>query len=182
MMSPPGSLGGARPKASFRADDGMLWIGKFPAHNDRWDIGRWELVMNRLAQSSGISVPPCEVLKLSNETTFTAQRFDRTQPGRRRLFASAMTLAGKRDHDPASYIDIAEAIVQYGDPKANKLEHALALDDANHAPDLDVVRQTSAYYRVKPGPPRRSHKRCSRSSRNGERWPRSANATTMRST
>ena len=95
----------------------MLWIAKFPGHNDRWDVGVWELVLNRLAKSARISVPPSDSLKLSDETTFTAQRFDRTQPGGRRLFASAMTLAGKRDRDPASYVDIAEAIVQHGDPR-----------------------------------------------------------------
>jgi len=199
LVGPGSSLGGARPKANFRADDGMLWIAKFPSHNDQWDVGVWELVLNRLAKSARISVPRSNSLKLSDETTFTAQRFDRTQPGGRRLFASAMTLVGKHDHDPASYVDIAEAIVQHGDPRTisddleqlfrrvvfnvvtahrddhlrnhgflgtprgwrlspafdlnpipSKPEHALALDGADHAPDLDSVRQTSSYYRVKP--------------------------------
>ena len=35
-------------------------------------------------------------------------------------------------------------------PIPSKPEHTLTLDGADHAPDLDSVRQTSPYYRVKP--------------------------------
>ena len=48
LVAPGSSLGGARPKANFRADDGMLWIAKFPGHNDRWTF-----VLGACAESFG---------------------------------------------------------------------------------------------------------------------------------
>ena len=47
--------------------------------------------------------------------TFLARRFDREGNGRR-LFASAMTMLGKRDREPSSYAEIAEAIDLNGAP------------------------------------------------------------------
>lgn len=198
LIAPGSSLGGARPKANFRADDGTLWIAKFPSRGDDWDVGGWEHVMNQLAGTAGISVPMSGLLELAEgHRTFTAKRFDRTSGGRR-LYASAMTLVGKRDLESASYLEIAEAITRYGDPGAihedleqlfrrvvfnvitahrddhlrnhgflaNKggwrvspafdlnplptsMEHAIAIDEGDHAPSLDVVRKTAEYYRVK---------------------------------
>ncbi len=110
LLAPGSSLGGARPKASFRADDGSLWMAKFPSHNDLWDVGTWEFILNQLARSAGISVPDSRLLKLGTDRcTFAAQRFDRVGASRR-LYASALTLVGKQDHDPSSYLEIAEAM------------------------------------------------------------------------
>lgn len=39
LIAPGTSLVGARPKASFSEVDGSLWIGKFPAREDRYDDG-----------------------------------------------------------------------------------------------------------------------------------------------
>jgi serine/threonine-protein kinase HipA len=118
LIAPGSSLGGARPKANFRGDDGELWIAKFPSRNDDWDVGSWEYVLNRLGQAAGISVPGSGLLALTKgHRTFTAKRFDRVSSGRR-LYTSAMTLVGKRDLESASYLEIAEAITRYGDPSA----------------------------------------------------------------
>ena len=46
-------------------------------------------------------------------STFAARRFDRAT-GTRRLYASAMTMTGKRDREDASYLDIALAVADYG--------------------------------------------------------------------
>jgi serine/threonine-protein kinase HipA len=201
LVAPGSSLGGARPKANFRAGDGALWIAKFPSRNDAWDVGAWEFALHQLAGAAGISVPRTDLLELADgHRTFTARRFDRT-PGGRRLYASAMTLVGRRDNEPASYPEIAEAIAQYGsgdrgaidgdleqlfrravfnvlagnrddhlrnhgflgDPRGWRLspafdmnpvptgsEHAIALDEGDHTPDVEVVRRTAGYYRIKP--------------------------------
>jgi len=201
LVAPGSSLGGARPKANFRADDGMLWIAKFPSRDDSWDVGAWELVLNRMAGEAGISVPESRLLELTEgHRTFTARRFDRTGAGRR-LYASAMTLVGRRDNERASYPEIAEAIAQHGsadrnainedleqlfrrtvfnvitahrddhlrnhgflgtprgwrlapafdlNPVPTKPEHTIALDEWDHTPDLDLVRRTAGYYRIKP--------------------------------
>src|SRR5690606_4885420 len=54
LLAPGSSLGGARPKASFTDEDGRLWIAKFPARDDRHDVGAWEYVLQRLAAAAGI--------------------------------------------------------------------------------------------------------------------------------
>jgi len=117
LVAPGSSLGGARPKATFHADDGQLWMAKFPSASDEWDVAAWEFVLHRLAAESGISVPTARLVTLAGKRrTFLAQRFDRTG-GSRHLYASAMTLTGRRDHDTdASYLDIAQAITQFGQP------------------------------------------------------------------
>lgn len=116
LVAPGSSLGGARPKANFLGDDGVLWIAKFPSREDRHDVGGWEYVVTRLAADAGIDVPEIRLLRLgSTYRTFCARRFDRLG-GARRLSASAMTLVGKSDHENASYLDVAQAIVKLVDP------------------------------------------------------------------
>jgi serine/threonine-protein kinase HipA len=110
LITPGSSLGGARPKANYQELDGTLWIAKFPSRSDRLDSGAWEYVYVRLAATAGIAVPAVQLLSLGRGgRTFATKRFDRSAAGRR-LFASAMTLTGKADGDPASYLDIAAAI------------------------------------------------------------------------
>ena len=114
LVAPGSSLGGARPKTTFTLEDGTLWMAKFPSRNDRHDVGAWEFVLNQLAARAGIVVPDTRLLRLAGEHhTFAARRFDRDGAARR-LFASAMTLVGKRDRDEASYLDIALAIADHG--------------------------------------------------------------------
>jgi len=117
LVAPGSSLGGARPKASF-LDEGDLWIAKFPSREDRHDVGAWEYLVAELAARAGIDVPERTLLRLGvAHRTYCARRFDRVGP-QRRLFASAMTLAGKRDNEDAGYLDIARAIVEHGAPAA----------------------------------------------------------------
>jgi serine/threonine-protein kinase HipA len=110
LLAPGSPLGGARPKTSFRLEGGALWLAKFPSHNDRRDVGAWEFVLNELARRAGIRVPESRLMRFAGlYHTFVARRFDRVGSSRR-LFASAMTLVGRRDRDPSSYVEIAEAI------------------------------------------------------------------------
>lgn len=116
LLAPGSSLGGARPKATFLGDDGALWMAKFPSRMDRHDVGACELVFNDLAARAGIAVPDHRLLALgAGHRTFVARRFDRA-PGTRRLYASAMTMASRRDRDDAGYLDIALAIADHGAP------------------------------------------------------------------
>jgi serine/threonine-protein kinase HipA len=113
LVAPGSSLGGARPKANFR-DDESLWIAKFPSRTDSRDMAACEWVLNELAAASGIEVPEHRLLKLGRgHRTFAARRFDRIG-GSRRMYASAMTMLSRRDREPASYLDIALAIADYG--------------------------------------------------------------------
>lgn len=117
LVAPGSSLGGSRPKANYE-DQGELWIAKFPSREDRHDVGAWEHLVSLLAARAEIDVPETRLLALgSSYRTFCAKRFDRLGGGRR-LYASAMTLTGRRDHEDASYLDIARAIAELGDPVA----------------------------------------------------------------
>lgn len=110
LIAPGASLGGARPKASFRDTDGTLWLAKFPSREDRRDVGLWEYLAFQLSLAAGIDMPPARVLKLSPRGhTFAVQRFDRT-PASRRLYTSAMTRLARSESEGASYLDIVDAI------------------------------------------------------------------------
>jgi len=116
LVAPGSSLGGARPKANLTGEDGQLWIAKFPAADDDYDVALWEKLLHDLARQAGISVPPSRHLAVGQGYhTFLVQRFDRKE-GNRRFFASAMTMLGRTDTEDASYLEIAEFIATYGEP------------------------------------------------------------------
>ena len=127
LLAPGSSLGGARPKAGVRNEDGSLWIAKFPSREDRYDMGVWEMIVNELAQMAGLNVVHA-IAKTFNSKhhTFLSRRFDRTTNGKRLHFASAMTLLGYSDgvsfKDGASYLEIAEFITQKGANVVHDLE------------------------------------------------------------
>ncbi len=119
LIAPGGSLGGARPKASVVDPDGHLWIAKFPSVRDDYNVGAWELVVHSLARACELNVAEAAAHRFANaHHTFLVQRFDRTATGRRLHFASAMTLAGRKDGDDASngasYLEIARILMDHG--------------------------------------------------------------------
>ena len=126
LFAPGTSLGGARPKASVRDEEGALCIAKFPSRQDIRDVGAWELVAHRLAEQAGIRVPPTRALRMAESpyTTFLAKRFDRTIAGRRLPFVSAMTLTQRKDGEPgASYLELVDLLQSRGaDTRADCLE------------------------------------------------------------
>jgi serine/threonine-protein kinase HipA len=127
LISPGGSLGGARPKAGVVDPEGHLWIAKFPSPRDEADIGGWEYTVHALALRAKLTTSSSAAQKFSSRHhTFLAKRFDRTAGGERRHFASAMTLLGCSDGDDASsgvgYLQIAEFIVRHGAQAAVDLE------------------------------------------------------------
>lgn len=114
LLAPGASLGGARPKASFRDTDGQLWLAKFPSMEDRYDIGRWEYLARLLAIDAGIDMPEARLLPLSGRGhTYAVKRFDRT-PDSRRAFASALTMLDVDDSESSSYLDLVEVIETQG--------------------------------------------------------------------
>lgn len=113
LVAPGSSLGGARPKANVRMQDGRLWIAKFPSRQDTYDIGAWEAVTMTLAQQCGIEVAPFVVKRFSGQySTFLTRRFDRDAMGGRIHFTSAMTMLGYQDGgaDGCSYLELADWI------------------------------------------------------------------------
>ncbi|MGH7593321.1 MAG: type II toxin-antitoxin system HipA family toxin, partial [Gemmatimonadales bacterium] len=93
LFAPGSSLGGARPKASVREQDGHLAIAKFPRHDDDFNTVVWEAVALALAKASGIAVPDGRVETVGNKPVLLVRRFDRD--GARRIpFLSAMSMLG----------------------------------------------------------------------------------------
>ena len=124
LIAPGRSLGGARPKASVVDEQRRLWIAKFPSANDDIDIGGWESVVHALALRAGIQTTEARRQRFgSKHHTFLSRRFDRVGEGQRIHFASAMTLLERSDGEVgASYLDLAQVIIQQGAHPARDLE------------------------------------------------------------
>jgi serine/threonine-protein kinase HipA len=103
-------LGGARPKASVRLDDGSLAIAKFPHAGDEWDVMAWEAAALDLLEGAGIRVPERRLTHVGERSVLVLRRFDRTSAGARIGYISAMTATGSVDGENRDYADIAEAM------------------------------------------------------------------------
>lgn len=103
-------LGGARPKASVRLEDGGLAIAKLPHSSDQWDVMAWEATMLDLLESAGIQTPQRRLVTIGERSVLLLRRFDRTSAGHRRGYISAMTATGSQDGEHRDYADIAEAV------------------------------------------------------------------------
>lgn len=103
-------LGGARPKASVRLEDGSLAIAKFPHGSDQWDVMAWEATALDLMESAAIRTPRRRLTRVGERSVLILRRFDRTDTGRRIGYISAMTALGGADGEHRDYADIAEAI------------------------------------------------------------------------
>lgn len=119
LLAPGSSLGGARPKASIRDQDGCLAIAKFPRKDDEFNVVLWEAVALSLAAKAGIKVPDWRIEKVLQQPVLILKRFDRRgqagEPSQQRVpFLSAMTMLNAQDNEQHSYLEIAYAITQYG--------------------------------------------------------------------
>lgn len=120
LLAPGSSLGGARPKASVRDLDGALALAKFPKASDDYPVVRWEMVAIELARRAGLRVPDARLEEVAGRQVLVVSRFDRM--GATRIpFLSAMTLLGAADGDQRSYLEIADALQQYGARAASDL-------------------------------------------------------------
>ncbi|MGO4871631.1 MAG: type II toxin-antitoxin system HipA family toxin [Roseiarcus sp.] len=113
LLAPGSSLGGARPKASVVDKDGQLAIAKFPQHGDLIRVGLWEAVALTLAAQAGLPTPEWRIEKAADRDVLLLRRFDRRSE-LRIPFLSAMSLLDAADNEPHSYMEIADALRQYG--------------------------------------------------------------------
>lgn len=141
-------LGGARPKASVRDDQGVAWLGKFSSRKDAFDVPTVEFATLRLAAEAGLRVPPTGVRQVGQRKALLVRRFDRywAMPGERidsgldllhmqpapgrvehRLgFVSALTLLAchETESPTKAYSDIAQAIRRYCHPSVIRADNA----------------------------------------------------------
>ncbi|MBQ68878.1 phosphatidylinositol kinase [Candidatus Saccharibacteria bacterium] len=114
------ALGGARPKANVRDDDGALWIAKFPSEKDYRGLTEIEAATVFMAGLCNIRAPETKITEVGSKKVMLIRRFDRfAQEGTsgigRTQFNSALTFLGCADSDnnTKSYTDIADAIKRY---------------------------------------------------------------------
>jgi serine/threonine-protein kinase HipA len=113
LLAPGSSLGGARPKASVREKDGQLAIAKFPKKDDEYAAVEWEFVALELARRAGLDVPDFRLENIAKRAVIILRRFDRA--GKTRIpFLSAMSMIGAGDNEAHSYLELMDALRQYG--------------------------------------------------------------------
>jgi serine/threonine-protein kinase HipA len=138
------ALGGARPKAGVRDEQGVLWLAKFDTEKDPFDIPRVERASLELARRAGMQVPQLFVRSLGNRQVMFIRRFDRNwalqgdapapglpwvdfleqapAPGaleHRLGFVSGLTLLGcdESESPQKSYVELADAVRAYCHPE-----------------------------------------------------------------
>lgn len=134
------ALGGARPKASVRDEQGLLWLAKFASRHDAFDVPGIECAALQLAAEAGLRVPQVRTLNLGEQRIMLIRRFDRywlppgssllpdedvwaalPGPGReehRLGFVSGLTLVAcdESESPTKSYADLAQAIRRHAHP------------------------------------------------------------------
>ena len=116
LVHPGTSLGGARPKAGVMDSDGNLYVAKFPSRNDDYDVALWEHHSHLLAKAAGVNAASTSTIQAGQKYhALLSKRFDRLPDGRRKHFASALTLLGLTDGCDAKsgngYLDIVDFIL-----------------------------------------------------------------------
>ncbi|VTU23196.1 putative DNA-binding transcriptional regulator [Variovorax sp. PBL-E5] len=76
QLDPGTSMGGARPKATIE-DAQSLWLGKFPARDDRFNLQRVEFATLDLARRCGLNVTQARLQSVGGSDVLMLQRFDR---------------------------------------------------------------------------------------------------------
>ncbi len=75
-LDPGTSMGGTRPKATIE-DAQCLWLGKFPAKDDRFNLQRIEFATLDLAHRCGLNVTQSRLQTVGDSDVLMLQRFDR---------------------------------------------------------------------------------------------------------
>lgn len=113
ILAPGSSLGGARAKASVLDLQGQLSIAKFPQADDAYPVMQWEAVALDLARRAGIEVPTWRLEQVADRRALLLRRFDRDGDARV-PFLSAMSMLGAADNEDHSYLEIIDALRQFG--------------------------------------------------------------------
>lgn len=126
---PGTSMGGARPKATIE-DGQCLWLGKFPAKDDRFNLQRVEFATLDLARRCGLNVSQAQLQSVGHCDVLMLRRFDReyAQSGYLRFgLVSGLTVLNcgdsHLDRDRWSYPLLADNLRRWSDkPEADCAE------------------------------------------------------------
>lgn len=121
QLDPGTSMGGARPKATIE-DAQSLWLGKFPARDDRFNLQRVEFATLDLAHRCGLNVTHARLETVGESDVLMLQRFDRdhTDKGYLRFgLVSGLTVLGcgdsHLDRERWSYPLLADNLRRWSD-------------------------------------------------------------------
>ena len=92
LLGSGAGAGGARPKASARDEQGVLWLAKFSSVSDTFDVARAESATLKLARLCGMTVPEAKVLELGTKPCLLIRRFDRYWQNANELLAPGVAL------------------------------------------------------------------------------------------
>lgn len=113
LLQRGGTLGGARPKATFILED-KRWIAKFPAQGDDHDVELLELCILKLAAMCSIEVSTAKLEKIHRGHALLLLRFDREGPianERRTHYLSASALLNvPYESNGGSYVELAQIL------------------------------------------------------------------------
>lgn len=156
-----GTLGGARPKATF-IHENQRWIAKFPAMGDDHDVELLEISILNLAEKCGIEVSSAILEKIPKGHALLLRRFDREGfIGNERcihyLSASAL-LNVPYESSGGSYIELAQVLRRISvDPKRDldqlyrRMVFNLIIDNNDdHVKNHGVLHAEKGKYRLAP--------------------------------
>lgn len=164
LLRQGGSLGGARPKATF-VHDGRRHLAKFPAKDDELDVPVLEAGTLALARDCGIRVPEFFVERIPRGSALILKRFDRSGPinkEQRHHYLSASALLNvPYESSAGSYVELAQALRRISSEPVADLEELfrrmvfnIAVDNCDdHIKNHGVLRvagNSGSGYRLSP--------------------------------
>ncbi|MES2180847.1 MAG: type II toxin-antitoxin system HipA family toxin [Pseudomonadota bacterium] len=113
LLQKGGTLGGARPKATF-IHDNRRWIAKFPAQGDDHDVELLEASILKLAEMCGIEASPSRLEKINRGHAILTMRFDREDniANERRIhyLSASAILNVPYESNGGSYVELAQTL------------------------------------------------------------------------
>ena len=161
LLQRGGTLGGARPKATF-IHENRRWIAKFPAQGDDHDVELLEICILGLATICGIEVSPAKLEKIHRGHALLLLRFDREGNignERRIHYLSASALLNvPYESNGGSYIELAQTLRRISANPAHDLEQLfrrmvfnLMIDNTDdHVKNHGVLYVGNGQYRLAP--------------------------------
>jgi serine/threonine-protein kinase HipA len=161
LLQRGGTLGGARPKATF-IHENSRWIAKFPAQADDHDVELLELCILKLAAMCGIDVSPAKLQKIPHGHALLLRRFDREgniDNERRIHYLSASAILDvPYESNGGSYIELAQTLRRISINPAHDLEQLfrrmvfnLIIDNTDdHVKNHGVLYVGNGQYRLAP--------------------------------
>ena len=156
-----GSLGGARPKATFIHED-RRWLAKFPAQGDDHDVELLEKSTLDLAQKCGIDVSPSRLEKIHRGHALLSLRFDRDgtigQERRIHYLSASALLNVPYESSGGSYIELAQVLRRISSNPAHDLGQLfrrmvfnLVIDNTDdHVKNHGVLYAGNGQYKLAP--------------------------------